>query len=880
VRKTILKTAAATAALLSFSMNSNAQSEPAAPATPAGPPPVLAQATQGSPDARADQLVAEMTQDEKIAILSGGPGGYSTKALPRLGIPSFVTADGPNGVRNAPGNPPSCAFPPGSALAATWDPELATAYGQAVGLEARARGVYFQLGPGLNICRVPVNGRNFEYFGEDPYLAGIVAANWVKGCAATGTVPTIKHFAANNQELDRNSVDAQVDERVMQEIYLPAFKKAVQTGANISLMCSYNRLNGSYASNNEWLLTQTLKNDWGFAGLVMSDWGASHATSDLAKGLDLEMPSPQNFAPAKVKAALADGSLKQSQLDSAVHRILRTAAAAGWLDAGWNQKRTDLPQDSADSAKVALQVAQNAIVLLKNDHKTLPLDRTKIKTIIVLGPNAAAAQGQAPINMGGGGSGAVATFPARYAEAEYLHGITQAAGAGVNVQYLPMPGNLSADVYNTLANAKAVTGEAGLTLNVQVTGAGDPVTIAPSVQPGINLTWQPGQLPLGVPAGRDATFTWTGSLVAPADSDWQLHLTGSPSVWLDDKELDLATADGTIIHLTQGKPVNIKIEATAQANSGRGGRGARGGGNRGGRGGRGGLGGNAIRVALTPPSIPDLSAIGSADAVIVCVGLNRNVEAEGRDRPFELTPVQQYLINAAGAANPHTIVINNSGGGVGMSAWADHAAAIVQAWYLGQEGGIALGQMLFGDINPSGKLVSTFDKHFEDNPAFAYYPGTTPAGGAYRIEPYTEGLFYGYRGYDKAAKEPLYPFGFGLSYTTFAYSNLTLQKEGDRVKVSLEVQNTGTVAGAEVVQIYVGEQNCPLPRPLRELKGFEKVSLKPGETISLTLIMPRDLFAYWSPEKKGWTVDTGNTFTIEAAASERDIRLKGTWVAQ
>jgi beta-glucosidase len=838
-------------------------------ATSSQTPVVKAQDTKGTPDERAGQLVAEMTLAEKVSLIGGT--GFTTHAVERLGIPLFTMSDGPNGVRNAPGPNPSrnaCAFPAGVALAATWDPQLAAAYGKAIGLEDRARGTHFHLGPGVNICRVPVNGRNFEYFGEDPYLASIIAVNWVKACSAQGSVPTIKHFAANNQEWNRNSVDAQVDERTLQEIYLPAFKKAVTEGGTIAVMCSYNRLNGFYASASDFLLNQVLRTQWGFKGLVMSDWGASHATTDVARGLDLEMPNGQNLNLQRIQTALADGTVTEANIDGAARRILRTAAAQGWLDAGWQQKNTALPLDSPESAKTALTVAENAIVLLKNDRDTLPLDRAAIKTIAVVGPNASAPDGAMPVNIGGGGSGAVAIFPSRYEEANYLAGITRSAGTNVKVMYLPMPQTPGDEAFATLANARtSAQGDPGLTLNVTVTGDGPPVQIPATGQIAVNTNWQVGQLPFGVPAGRDATFTWTGVLVAPKTSDWQLLAEGNPVVVIDGQ----TNSVGAIIHLQSDKavPVSIQVRATANPPAGRGGRGD-------GRGGRGATGGRQVRVALVPPVIPDLTAAKDADAIVVCVGLNQNVESEGRDRSFELPDLQQYLINAAAKVNRHTVVINNSGAGVGMSAWNANAAAILQAWYLGQEGGVAIGEALFGDINPSGRLCSTFDKKFEDNPAFAFYPGQTRDGTPYPVEPYTEGIFYGYRGYDKAGKEPMYPFGFGLSYTTFELSNMKVDKSGAGVKVSLDIRNTGRRAGAEVVQIYVGEENCPAPRPRRELKGFVKVNLAPGESRNIEITLPREAFAYWSPSAKDWTVDAGNKFTIEAGVSERDIRAAKT----
>jgi beta-glucosidase len=737
-----------------------------------------------------------------------------------------------------------------------------------MGLEGRARGTHFQLGPGMNICRVPVNGRNFEYFGEDPYLAAAVATAWVRACSSQGVVPTIKHYACNNQEANRNTVDVQVDERTLHEIYLPAFKKSATEGGIVAVMCSYNRLNGSYASNSDWLQNQVLRRMWGFEGLVMSDWGASHATSDLTKGLDLEMPTPKSFDPNNIQPALADGTLKVSDLDHAVHRILRTAFAQGWLDAKWEQKKADLPLDSADSAKTALEVAQSAIVLLKNDRGVLPLDRAKVKTLFVVGPNAAAQEGQMPSNIGGGGSGSVQAPMSRLAEAEYLKAITARAGDDLRVVHAPMPSGVpegTFDVFNHAYTA-AGQGQPGLTLTTEVTGDGPAVQIAPSVQKAINATWQTGQLPFGVPAGRNAMFTWKGVLIPPKDGDWQLHTAGFSMVTIDGRTLD--APDSAILHLRKDRPTAIVVQARAMANPPSRGR-------RGGPGGFGGRGGNQIRVAITPPMLPDLAAAKTADVAIVCVGLNRGLESEGRDRSFDLPSYQQYLISAVCKANPRTIVINNSGAAVGMADWINQPAAVLQAWYLGQEGGLAIASVLFGDFNPCGHLCSTFDRTFEDNPAFASYPGTTPAGTTIPIVSYSEGLFYGYRGYDKTGKQPLFPFGYGLSYTSFAFSNLECVKSGNCVNVSLDVKNTGKRPGAEVVQVYVGEQGCPLPRPKRELKGFSKVMLKPGETRRVQISLPKDAFSYWSPDKKDWTVDAGHQFTIEAGMSERDIKAKG-----
>jgi beta-glucosidase len=706
-------------------------------------PAVKAQDTQGTPDERAEQMVKQMTLEEKVSLLSGT--GFTSRPVERLGIPAFTMSDGPQGVRNGPGNiNNACAFPCGSALAATFDVDLATAYGKAIGLEGRARGTHFQLGPGVNICRVPVNGRNFEYFGEDPLLASEIALHWTKACTEQGVSPTIKHYAANNQEQARNSADSVIDERTLHEVYLPAFELPAEQVEGLSVMCSYNRVNGSYASNNDYLLNEVLRKQWGFKGMVMSDWGASHQVTDIAKGLDLEMPTGQNLNMQKIGPALEAGTVRQVDIDNAVRRLLRTAFFLKWLDAGHEQKNASLPQDSDASDKVALDVARAAVVLLKNDRNILPLDRSKTKNIVVLGPNATVGaeaafgggggrgrggfgpSGGAAVaaNIGGGGSGSVQPYAARADNGDYFKGITKVAGSDVKVTYLAMP--------------------------------------------------------------------------APAEG-----------------------ADPT-----------------------------------------------------APRAMPDMAQVKAADAVIVCVGLNRNSESEGRDRAFELPQLQQDLILAAATANPNTIVINNSGAAVGMTKWMDKTPAIIQAWFLGQEGGVAIGDVLFGDVNPSGRLCSTFDKTFEENPAFANYPGVNQAGQNYPTVKYEEGVFYGYRGYEKAGKAPLYPFGYGLSYTTFEWSNMKVERAGAGMKVGLDVKNTGKRAGAEVVQVYVGEQNASVPRPVRELKGFAKVTVNPGETRHVEIALPVRAFSYWNAEKHDWATNANSTFTIEAGGSARDIKLK------
>jgi beta-glucosidase len=782
---------------------------------------------------RADKLLGQMTLEEKISLIGGDKDAYSTHAIPRLGIPKLIMSDGPQGVRNYG---EACSFPCGAALAATWDLSLAQAYGHAMGLESRSRGVHFILGPGMNICRVPVNGRNFEYFGEDPFLAGQMAANWIQACQAEGVIATAKHFAANNQEWHRDDVDEQIDQRTLHEIYLPAFRAAVTQGGAGAVMCAYNQVDGSYCSASDMLLNQILKKEWNFSGLVMSDWGAVHATSDLANGLDLEMGTAKFYKEENIKAALAAGTIKQSDIDGAVLRILRSTIAMGFLDR--TQKRGDVPLDSPDSDRAALEIARSAVVLLKNDNQTLPLNRSSIHTIAVYGPNAE----KTPV--GGGGSGEVKTFH----NVSFLDGIRKAAGKGVEVTYVPMP-KVDDKLFENLACAQtAVGGQPGLILNIKVTGKGPDVTMAPMVQQSINVSYSPGHFPFNIPAGRDAELTYSGILTAPDAGDWEVIRDGWADVTIGDHPLNWSS--GTIVHLDKGQAIPIVVKFDMRTRWKKPG---------------------SSKIGLRPVTIPDMAAAKAADAVIVCAGFNGDAEHEGADRDFNLSGMQERIIAALTKANPKTIVVVNSGAGFATQSWIDHTPALLNAYYLGQEGGTALGEVLFGDVNPSGHLVATFDRAFEDNPAYANYPGELVQDQAWPVTKYAEGIFVGYRGYDKAHKDPLYPFGYGLSYTTFKISNMKIEKTSSGgATVSVDVTNTGQRPGAQVVQIYVGQPKCSVERPLRELKGFAKVVLGAGETKTATINLPHDSFAFWSPTAKDWTVEPG-TFTIEAGDSERDI---------
>jgi beta-glucosidase len=656
---------------------------------------------------RVEAILSRMTLEEKISYI-GGTNGFYIRAIDRLGVPEIKMSDGPMGSRN---DGPTTCYPAGIALAATWDRDMAKKIGVGLGRDCRARGVNILLAPAVNIYRSPLCGRNFEYMGEDPFLAGQLVAPLIQGIQSQEVLATVKHFACNNQEWDRHNVSSDVDERTLHEIYLPAFKAAVQEGKVGCVMTAYNLLNGVHCSQNDYLINQTLKDRWGFQGFVMSDWTSTYDGVACANGgLDLEMPFAKLMNAATLLPAIQDGRVKESVIDDKVRRILRTVIAAGFFDRP--QLRKDIPRDDPENDRVALEGARESIVLLKNQKRALPLDLPKIKSIAVVGPNAD------PAVYCGGGSAFTRVFHAT----SILEGIKQLAGERVKV-------------------------------------------------------------------------------------------------------LHSANAD------------------------------------------------EAIQLAK------------QADAAVVCVGFNQRPrgqwrdrnrglsEGEGHDRTFELPAGQADFIKAVAAVNPRTIVVINSGGGVAWAGWLDKVPAVLQAWYSGQESGLAVADIVFGEVNPSGKLPATFEKRWEDNPAAPYYH--LHEGNK---SPYTEGIFVGYRGYDQKNIEPEFCFGHGLSYTEFHYGKLDVQPgrmaSDGQATVSLEVKNTGKRAGDEIVQLYVHPRKSSVPWPPKELRGFERVSLKPGETKTVTIPLSAAQLSYYDVNTHGFVVEPGE-FDILVGSSSRDIRSKG-----
>jgi beta-glucosidase len=659
-----------------------------------------------------ESIVARMTLEERAALCTGA-SPWSTTPVERLGVPEMTVSDGPHGVRRVAdvnnlvaGSLPATCFPTASCMAATWDVDLIHAMGQAVPEECIALKVDVVLGPGTNMKRTPLGGRNFEYYSEDPYLAGQMAASFIAGVQSKGVGTSLKHFAANNQETQRMAISAEIDERTLREIYLPAFETAVKRAKPWTVMCAYNKISGTYGSENHRLLVDILRGEWGFEGLVVSDWGAVHErVTALKAGVDLEMPGPRERRVKSVVEAVRSGALDESVLNEAVRRILRIVFKAAQTPKG----------DSFDSRAhhaLARRVAAEGMVLLKNNG-TLPL------------------KGQRHI---------------------------------------------------------AVIGR----------------------------------------AAKEAHFQGGGSShINPTRVDSPLE------------ELHRLAGDAELTY-TEGYPASDAFDQS--------------------------LIDAAVRNAR------------SADVALLYLALPESKESEGYDRTdLDLTPQQVALIKAVGSVQPQTVAILNNGAPVVMREWIEDTAAVLEAWMMGQAGGGAIADLLYGKVNPCGKLAETFPIRLADTPAYINFPGKD---GQVR---YGEGIFIGYRYYDVKEAPVQFAFGHGMSYTTFAHKNARVSaasfKDVDGVTVSVDVTNTGKVAGKEVVQVYVHDHKSRLARPPKELKGFAKVELEPGQTKTVTVELDFRAFAYYHPGYQRWITEDGK-FDILVGAAANDIRCTQTVTLQ
>lgn len=788
---------------------------------------------------RARELVKKMTLDEKIKFIAGKTS-FTLWENDRLGIPEIRLADGPQGLRHHA--PHSTLFPAGILAAATWNRDAVTRYGESLGDDAKARGVGILLGPGVNMYRSPLCGRNYEYMGEDPYLTSEMAARYIKGLQSKGVIATIKHFAGNNQEWSRHHVSSDIDERTLHEIYFPAFRKAVQEAKVGAMMNSYNLLNGVHATENRWLNTDILRKLWGFKGILMSDWTSVYSTVNAAaSGLDLEMPKPVHYTPEKIKEALNTGLISEGTIDLKVEHLLSTLIAFGLLDRV--QKDPSIPLDCPASRNTALDVAREGIVLLKNDNNILPL---KGRTL-VLGPNC-------DTIVSGGGSGAVSPFSVT-SVAKGLKGLRK------NTVTLPenkLYYDITDEIYTD--STRTQKGFAGKYYkNQKMEGAPDFTRIDPS----IHFLWE-YEAPLpGFPEDH-FSVSWTGFYVPGKDGVLKIRISGDDGyrVLINGKTVAGDWGNHSLssreveYEVEKGKEYDIKVDYFDNLSS--------------------------ANIVCSLGMLDDDTLdreLRRADNVVYCTGFNSGTEGEGFDRSFSLPAFQKKLINRLAKVNPNLTVVLNAGGGVDFSGWSDAARGILMAWYPGQEGGQAIAEILTGKLSPSGKLPISMESRWEDNPCHdsyynnAHYDRNSQKGYECKHVEYKEGVFTGYRGYDRTGVKPLYPFGFGLGYSTFEFSDLDLKKlDGNRVEVSFTLRNTGKMEASEVAQIYVTDEECRVPRPVKELKGFEKIRLKPGKSQRVSVILDEEAFSFYDIDRHDFTVEPGR-FTISVGNSSDNLPL-------
>lgn len=795
-------------------------------------------------DDRVERLLAALTLDEK-ASLTGGDDVWHLPAVERLGIGRLKMSDGPSGVRGERmGTRRSLSFPCGMAIGSTWDVGLVGEYGAAVAAEAASKGVHLVLGPTVCIPRTPLAGRTFESYSEDPLLTSRLAVAAVRGVQAEGVGCCIKHFACNDQEFERMTISAEVDDRALREVHLRPFEAAVREAGVWSVMSAYNRVNGTYCGEHPRLLGDILRDEWGFDGVVVSDWFGTHSTVDAAvAGLDVEMPGPPSFLGPHLAEAVRAGRVDEAVLDEHVRRILRLMARTGLLD---GVGRTDeLEEDDPGRRAVARRMAVAGTVLLRNDG-VLPLEPARLSSVAVIGPNADL------IETGGGGSSAVVPHRA----ASFVDELRSRL-PGVEVGYEP---GCRIDSGLPPIDPRLVGGALALEYFANPSFDGEPA--------GTDRLGQGRFVCLGDPVPGVAIGSCSVRARATFRPDvsglWQLGVAnlGRTRVLLDgevvvenveptDDSFFIGLGNGTVaaaVELEAGRDYDLTVELVADS----------------------GVPLAGFRLGAARPAAPDpmaraVAAAAAAEVAIVVVGSTPESETEGEDRPdLHLIGDQDELVRRVLAVNPRTIVVVNSGAPVAMP-WAGEAAAVLMLWYPGEEGAAALADMVVGAAEPSGRLPITFPVRIEDTAAYGWYPGSEGKV-AYR-----EGVFVGYRHLDAHGIEPAFGFGHGLSYTSFAYGAAAVEAIDSVVVVSLTVTNTGGRRGSDVVQLYVTDVEASVPRPERQLEGFAKVELDPGETTEVRFELDERSFAFWDERRARWVVEPGS-FDLYLGASSRDLR--------
>ncbi|PKH17685.1 glycosyl hydrolase family 3 [Pseudomonas sp. 43NM1] len=837
-------------------------------------------ATGNEVEARVSSILDNMNLSEKINFTRVNDG-HMIPSLLKWGIKGTTAYDSSMGVHvnNATFG---AQYPSQSALAATWSINRAKEFGLAIAYETKISGGQQMLSPGVNLYRTPFNGRSAEYVsGEDPFLGAVLAPAIVNAIQAQGIQASGKHYLANEQEANRQAVNIVADERTLREMYLPGFESMVKNANVASIMCGFNKVNGDYACENHHLITDVLKGEWGYQGTVISDFNAIHnAFKGAWAGTDIDMPSGLQFTEANLMPYVWSGQLTQNVIDDKVKRNLRAIVSYDFQENLNTAKTLDHPEYGA---RASLNTAREAIVLLRNEKTSagkplLPL--AKSAKIAVIGDWA----NQAPASPFG-----TANSPPNSYVTE-LSGLQQLASSSSNVTYLSeMSLNPKSSVWYQPSTGSSNISNSGVKAEYFANTSFSGTAAQTRVEPGVNLNWATSTNEtnngtttvsgFSPTAGNfSARFTANIKPVVSGPQVFKIRADGPYKLWVNDELIvqsdgvpysadvvNALTTSGKTANLVAGKQYTVKLEyQRIQGNF---------------IPALGGLTGVQMSwAALRPPA--DLSKY---DAVVVAAGTNYENEGEGSDHGYELPDQQAELIKHVAKANPNTIVVMHGGGVADMQPWAKKVGATLQAWFPGQQGGQALAEILYGKVNPSGKLPVTIDKKIEDNPSYASYPDPAAYRGdnALTEMTYSEGLYLGYRGYDKKHAKPLYPFGFGLSYTTFGYSDMKLSSNvltpGATVDVKFTVTNKGDKAGFEVAQLYVQPVKPAVDRPEKELKGFTKVYLQPGESKTVSIPLDSRSLAYYVDNTASWNVDAGK-FKIRVGTDSEDLALSQTLI--
>lgn len=837
-------------------------------------------ATGNEVEARVSSILDNMNLSEKINFTRVNDG-HMIPSLLKWGIKGTTAYDSSMGVHvnNATFG---AQYPSQSALAATWSINRAKEFGLAIAYETKISGGQQMLSPGVNLYRTPFNGRSAEYVsGEDPFLGAVLAPAIVNAIQAQGIQASGKHYLANEQEANRQAVNIVADERTLREMYLPGFESMVKNANVASIMCGFNKVNGDYACENHHLITDVLKGEWGYQGTVISDFNAIHnAFKGAWAGTDIDMPSGLQFTEANLMPYVWSGQLTQNVIDDKVKRNLRAIVSYDFQENLNTAKTLDHPEYGA---RASLNTAREAIVLLRNEKTSagkplLPL--AKSAKIAVIGDWA----NQAPASPFG-----TANSPPNSYVTE-LSGLQQLASSSSNVTYLSeMSLNPKSSVWYQPSTGSSNISNSGVKAEYFANTSFSGTPAQTRVEPGVNLNWTTSTNEtnngtttvsgFSPTAGSfSARFTANIKPVVSGPQVFKIRADGPYKLWVNDELIvqsdgvpysadvvNALTTSGKTANLVAGKQYTVKLEyQRIQGNF---------------IPALGGLTGVQMSwAALRPPA--DLSKY---DAVVVAAGTNYENEGEGSDHGYELPDQQAELIKHVAKANPNTVVVMHGGGVADMQPWAKKVGATLQAWFPGQQGGQALAEILYGKVNPSGKLPVTIDKKIEDNPSYASYPDPAAYRGdnALTEMTYSEGLYLGYRGYDKKHAKPLYPFGFGLSYTTFGYSDMKLSSNvltpGATVDVKFTVTNKGDKAGFEVAQLYVQPVKPAVDRPEKELKGFTKVYLQPGESKTVSIPLDSRSLAYYVDNTASWNVDAGK-FKIRVGTDSEDLALSQTLI--